>query len=69
LPIAHVVQKGDPGLEPAENLTSVGFYGYDFVNAVQPAAQRIAGAVVFGSWVRDPSQYGVIDFAQDGSVR
>ena len=33
------------------------------------AAQSEAGAVVFGYWVRDPGQYGVLDLAQDGSVR
>jgi glucose-1-phosphate thymidylyltransferase len=45
------------------------FYGHGFVEALRRAAQRSAGAVVFGYWVRDPGQYGVIDFAPDGSVR
>jgi glucose-1-phosphate thymidylyltransferase len=45
------------------------FYGQGFVGALQRAAQSEAGAVVFGYWVRDPSQYGVLDLAQDGSVR
>ena len=45
------------------------FYGQSFGAALQRAAQSRAGAVVFGYWVRDPSQYGVIDFAEDGSVR
>jgi glucose-1-phosphate thymidylyltransferase len=45
------------------------FYGQGFVGALRRAAQSEAGAVVFGYWVRDPSQYGVLDLAQDGSVR
>jgi glucose-1-phosphate thymidylyltransferase len=45
------------------------FYGHGLVAAVQRAAEKRAGAVVFGYWVRQPSQYGVIDFAPDGSVR
>ena len=45
------------------------FYGQSFGAALQQAAESRAGAVVFGYWVRDPSQYGVIDFAEDGSVR
>jgi glucose-1-phosphate thymidylyltransferase len=45
------------------------FYGQGFVGALHRAAQSEAGAVVFGYWVRDPSQYGVLDLAQDGSVR
>jgi glucose-1-phosphate thymidylyltransferase len=45
------------------------FYGHGFVAALRRAAAHRAGAVVFGYWVRDPSQYGVIDFAPDGAVR
>jgi glucose-1-phosphate thymidylyltransferase len=45
------------------------FYGHGLVAAVRRAAEKRAGAVVFGYWVRQPSQYGVIDFAPDGSVR
>lgn len=45
------------------------FYGHGFVDALQRAVQNTAGAIVFGYWVRDPAQYGVIDFAPDGTVR
>ena len=45
------------------------FYGQGFGATLRQAAQSRAGAVVFGYWVRDPSQYGVIDLAPDGSVR
>jgi glucose-1-phosphate thymidylyltransferase len=45
------------------------FYGQGFVATLRRAAASKAGAVVFGYWVRDPSRYGVLDLAQDGSVR
>jgi glucose-1-phosphate thymidylyltransferase len=45
------------------------FYGQGFVTSLRRAANSDAGAVIFGYWVREPSQYGVIDFAPDGEVR
>jgi glucose-1-phosphate thymidylyltransferase len=45
------------------------FYGHGLVEAMRRAAVSPAGAVVFGYWVRDPTQYGVVDFAADGRVR
>jgi len=45
------------------------FYGQGFGATLRRAAKSRAGAVVFGYRVRDPSQYGVIDLAADGSVR
>jgi len=45
------------------------FYGQGFGATLRRVAESRAGAVVFGYWVRDPSQYGVIDLAPDGSVR
>jgi glucose-1-phosphate thymidylyltransferase len=45
------------------------FYGQGFVATLRRAADSKAGAVVFGYWVRDPTQYGVVDLAADGSVR
>lgn len=45
------------------------FYGHGLVEALRRAATSSAGAVVFGYWVRDPGQYGVLDFAADGRVR
>ncbi len=44
------------------------FFGQGFVATLRRAVESNAGAVVFGYWVRDPGQYGVIDFAPDGSV-
>ncbi len=45
------------------------FYGEGFVASLRRAATSQAGAVVFAYWVRDPSQYGVIDFAPEGSIK
>jgi glucose-1-phosphate thymidylyltransferase len=45
------------------------FYGHGFVEALQRAAASTAGAVIFGYRVREPSRYGVVDFATDGAVR
>jgi glucose-1-phosphate thymidylyltransferase len=45
------------------------FYGPGFVATLRRAAKSEPGAVVFGYWVRDPSQYGVVDLAPDGGVR
>jgi glucose-1-phosphate thymidylyltransferase len=45
------------------------FYGQGFGATLRRAAQSRAGAVIFGYWVRDPSQYGVVDLGADGKVR
>jgi glucose-1-phosphate thymidylyltransferase len=45
------------------------FYGERFIHTLMRARESDAGAVVFAYWVRDASQYGVIDFAPDGGVR
>jgi glucose-1-phosphate thymidylyltransferase len=45
------------------------YYGHGLAEALRRAADCSSGAVVFGYWVREPSQYGVVDFAANGSVR
>jgi glucose-1-phosphate thymidylyltransferase len=45
------------------------FYGEGFIASLRRAAATDAGAVVFAYWVREPSQYGVVDIDQDGRVR
>jgi glucose-1-phosphate thymidylyltransferase len=45
------------------------FYGHGLVESLRRAAASQAGAVVFGYWVRDPGQYGVVDLAANGTVR
>jgi glucose-1-phosphate thymidylyltransferase len=45
------------------------FYGEGFTASLRRATASDAGAVIFAYQVRDPSQYGVIDFAANGDVR
>jgi glucose-1-phosphate thymidylyltransferase len=45
------------------------FYGEGFTASLRRAAGTETGAVVFAYWVREPSRYGVIDFAPDGTPR
>lgn len=43
------------------------FYGHGFPESLERAAERTAGATVFGYQVADPERYGVVEF--DGSGR
>jgi glucose-1-phosphate thymidylyltransferase len=42
------------------------FYGHDFPRTIQAASQRREGATVFGYYVANPSDYGVVEFSSDG---
>ena len=42
------------------------FYGEDLVEKLQNAADRGAGATVFGYYVTDPERYGVVNFDDNG---
>ena len=44
------------------------FFGQGLGRLLQQAAQKTAGATVFGYWVRDPERYGVAEFDADGQV-
>jgi glucose-1-phosphate thymidylyltransferase len=44
------------------------FYGHGFPALLERAAERTSGATVFGTWVRDPQRYGVVEFAPDAKV-
>jgi glucose-1-phosphate thymidylyltransferase len=44
------------------------FYGHGFPALLERAARRGAGATVFGTWVKDPQRYGVVEFAPGGEV-
>ncbi|MHA6259973.1 glucose-1-phosphate thymidylyltransferase RfbA [Sporosarcina sp. CAU 1771] len=41
------------------------FYGSDFGNRVQRAAQITTGAIIFGCYVNDPKAYGVVEVDED----
>jgi glucose-1-phosphate thymidylyltransferase len=59
------IARGRSALVLGDNI----FYGHGLVEALRRAAASRAGAVVFGYWVRDPGQYGVIGFAADGTIQ
>ncbi|MCX5695151.1 MAG: glucose-1-phosphate thymidylyltransferase RfbA [Candidatus Omnitrophica bacterium] len=40
------------------------FYGYSLSELLQQSAKLKSGALVFGYYVKDPSRYGVIEFAK-----
>jgi glucose-1-phosphate thymidylyltransferase len=42
------------------------FYGYGFSRMLRDAAQRTAGATVFGYRVADPQRFGVVEFDETG---
>ena len=42
------------------------FYGQSFSKVLKQAASREEGATIFGFYVRDPREYGVVEFDQDG---
>lgn len=45
------------------------FFGHGLPDLLIEAANRSEGGTVFGYRVADPERYGVVDFAEDGSVR
>ena len=47
------------------------FYGQSFSKVLQTAAKRTEsepGATIFGYYVRDPREYGVVEFDKEGKV-
>ena len=44
------------------------FYGTGFPDLLETAKKREQGATVFGYWVKDPQNYGVVDFDGQGRV-
>ena len=47
------------------------FYGQSFSRVLRDAAMRVqtrAGAVIFGYYVRDPREYGVVEFDAEGKA-
>ncbi|MEL7028589.1 MAG: glucose-1-phosphate thymidylyltransferase RfbA [Pseudomonadota bacterium] len=42
------------------------FYGHGLTEILRRAAKEQGGATVFGYWVSDPSQYGVVSFDEEG---
>lgn len=44
------------------------FYGQSFSKVLKTAAEREKGATIFGYYVRDPREYGVVEFDKDGKA-
>jgi glucose-1-phosphate thymidylyltransferase len=44
------------------------FYGYNFRNILEEAANLKDGSIVFGYYVNDPERYGVVEFDSTGKV-
>ena len=42
------------------------FYGQSFSKVLKEAAARDKGATIFGYYVKDPSEYGVVEFDENG---
>ena len=42
------------------------FYGQSFSTILERAASREKGATIFGYYVKDPREYGVVEFGADG---
>lgn len=44
------------------------FYGQSFSKVLKAAAERKEGATIFGYYVRDPREYGVVEFDENGKA-
>lgn len=44
------------------------FYGQSFTRVLQQAAAREKGATIFGYYVKDPREYGVVEFDESGKA-
>ena len=42
------------------------FYGQSFSKVLKQVAERESGATIFGYYVRDPREYGVVEFDENG---
>ncbi|MEE8270095.1 MAG: sugar phosphate nucleotidyltransferase, partial [Nitrospinaceae bacterium] len=44
------------------------FYGHGLVNLIKKACERDNGATIFGYWVKNPEDYGVVEFDAHGKA-
>lgn len=44
------------------------FYGHKLEESLDAANAQTEGATIFGYWVDEPEEYGVVEFAEDGTV-
>lgn len=60
----HFIGNEDCALVLGDNI----FYGDGLAAKLQQAAQKTTGATVFGYWVNNPEQYGVVAFDATGAA-
>lgn len=61
---ADFIGDGSVALVLGDNI----FYGQSFSKVLQQAASRESGATIFGYYVKDPREYGVVEFDEDGKA-
>jgi glucose-1-phosphate thymidylyltransferase len=61
---ADFIGKDPVALVLGDNL----FYGMGLTERFETAARLTSGALIFGYYVKDPSQYGVVEFTPEGEV-
>lgn len=61
---ADFIGKDSAALVLGDNI----FYGQSFSNVLREVASRQKGATIFGYYVRDPREYGVVEFDQEGKA-
>ncbi|MBE5870301.1 MAG: glucose-1-phosphate thymidylyltransferase RfbA [Lachnospiraceae bacterium] len=59
---ADFIGKDNVALVLGDNI----FYGQSFSEVLRRAASRESGATIFGYYVRDPREYGVVEFDENG---
>ena len=61
---AEFIGKDNVALVLGDNI----FYGQSFSRVLREVASREKGATIFGYYVKDPSEYGVVEFDQTGKA-
>ena len=61
---ADFIGKDSAALVLGDNI----FYGQSFSRVLKAAAEREKGATIFGYYVRDPREYGVVEFDENGKA-
>ena len=60
----HFIGKDNVALVLGDNI----FYGQSFSKVLKTAAEREKGATIFGYYVKDPREYGVVEFDENGKA-
>jgi len=61
---ADFIGNGSVALILGDNI----FYGQSFSRVLKNVAARTSGATIFGYYVRDPREYGVVEFDENGKA-